>query len=171
MQWYDDNPTPEKMKSEVIQMRLMIHSKAFNLNHEVPLNKRFIKEFSKVIETQGFVVAESLPQDKVTIFGKSQPDITIYKSKGEYIKGKRIIGASICTQDQGWEVIGATVELKKSVIHLKSRSPEQACANMVRVAGFLTEKALRKGHIVEEVTIYIWSVGQSFQPLCHTIKI
>ena len=45
--------------------------------------------------------------------------------------------------------------MKKSEVHLKSRSTAlaQSCANMIRVSGFLAEKALYKGCVVEEITI------------------
>ena len=72
------------------------------------------------------------------------------------MKGKKAIGATICTgTEQAWEITGATLELKKNEVHLKSRSTAlaQSCANMIRVSGFLAEKALCKGRLVEEITI------------------
>ena len=134
------------------QMMLSIRNICFNLEYELPLNKRFMEQFKEMIEDRGFVVVDTLPQDNVTIFGKSQPDIIIYRSEGRYIKGTSVTGAaiSIC------EISGATLELKKNAVHLKSRSPQlaQSCANMVRVSGYLTEKALQKGFIVEEINIF-----------------
>lgn len=122
------------------------------------------------MEVKGFVVTDKLPQDKVTLFGKSQPDVTIYRSQGGYVKENTIVSASICTGDS-WEVIGATIELKKSAVHLKRRSAEitQTCANMVRVAGFLTEKALAKGLVVEEITIFGLLVSHT-SPHCIPLR-
>ena len=80
--------------------------------------------------------------------------------------GNSVMGAAISV-DQGWGVTGATIELKK---HLKSRSSAitQACANMVRVSGFLTEKALMKGKVVEEINIFALLVSHvsTFWILC-----
>lgn len=91
-------------------MMMMIQKESFRLDYELPLNKRFIAKFMKILEPKGFVVADSLSQDKNnTMFGKSQPDLTIYRSRGKYIKGKSVMGASIYS-DQKYEVYGTTVE-------------------------------------------------------------
>ena len=42
------------------------------LDHEVPLNKRFVTRFKGIMEGKGFVVAKTLPHDNVTVFGKIQ---------------------------------------------------------------------------------------------------
>ena len=63
------------------------------------------------------------------------------------------MGVTIFSVDQQvWE--GATLEFKRNPVHLKSKSSAlaQACANM---RGFLTERALLKGYIVEEITILV----------------
>ena len=122
-------------------------------------------QFKEMMEGKGFVVAERLPHDNVTVFGKSQPDLTFYKGNGEYMKGKGVSGAIICTEaweitgaiicTEAWEITGATIELKKSEVHVKSRSTTfaQLCTNMIRVSGFLAEKALYKGCMLEKITI------------------
>ena len=64
------------------------------------------------------------------------------------MKGKMISSAIICKDmEQVWDITGATIELKKSEIHLKSRSTTfvQLCANMIRVSGFLAERHCVRG--------------------------
>ena len=106
------------------------------------------------------MVVGNLPYDGVTIFGKSQPDVVIYKSRIGYIKGRGIVGAD-----------GVALELKKSVVNVKARSPElaQSCANLVRVSGFLSEKALEQGCVVEEINIYGLLVSHS-SPYCVPLR-
>lgn len=88
------------------------------------------------MEVKEFVVTDSLPHDKLHCLENLNQISPYTNCKG------------ICKR--------ATIELKKLVVHLKQRSTEitQTCVNMVRVAGFLTEKALAKGQIVEEITIF-----------------
>lgn len=51
-----------------------------------PYNKRFANQFKEMMEEKGFVITDSLPHDNVTVLGKSQPNVTIYKGNGEYVK-------------------------------------------------------------------------------------
>ena len=69
------------------------------------------------------------------------------------MQGKTVSGAAICTE--AWEITGATVEFKKKDVHLKTKPAglAQLCAYMIRVSGFLAEKALSKGRVVEEINI------------------
>ena len=52
-----------------------------------------------MMEAQGFVVA----YDDITIFSKSQPDLTFYRGNGKYMQGKTVSGAAICTE--AWEIL------------------------------------------------------------------
>jgi len=108
-----------------------------------------------------FVVAQTLPHDEITVFGKSQPDLAFYKGNGEFIKQKKIMGAAIT--DATLEVTAAAMEFKKTEVHLKIKSPAHAqlCANMVKLGGYLTGKALSKGKVVEEVNIFGLLVSHS----------
>ena len=128
----------------VHEMMRSVRKRSFCLEYELPLNKRFIDIFTEMLEPLDFVVTDSLPQDTVTIFGKSRPDIVVYKSKGRFIKDSSTVAGATIMDEGECEVNGATLELKRSVVHLKSRSAElaQCCANMVRVSGYLTERAL-----------------------------
>ena len=76
-------------------MKIAIHDLTFNLEYELPLNKRFVTKFKRMFEKEEFVVTDSLPQDNVKIFGKSQPHVVIYMSQGGYIKGRRVMGVTI----------------------------------------------------------------------------
>lgn len=152
----DEQTTKEDVVKDVYKVMMVLDDISFNLDYELPLNKRFANQFKEMMEKKGFVISDSLPHDNVTIFGKSQPDVAIYKGNGEYVKGKKVIGAAICTPTQPTcEVSGAILELKIKEVHLKSRSKAlaQAIANMIRISGFLAEKAFYKGHVVEEITI------------------
>lgn len=165
-----ENHTVAEFKLEMSQMMQEIMDISFSLEYELPLNKRFVTQFTKIIERRGFVVSDTLPQSSVTIFGKSQPDLVFYKANEGYEKGTRIMGATI-SSDISWEVCGATMEFKRSPVHLKTKSQPlaQSCANMVRLAGFLMEKSLVKGHIVEEVTIFGLLVSHS-NPYCVPLQ-
>ena len=142
--WEDvDQPTSiGDMKMEIGHMMCSIQKFTFPLEYELPLNKRFVLQFKDIVESKGFV-ADSLPQDSVTIFGKSQPYLTIFRHKGEFIKGKSVMGVAISAdQEAHWEVTGATLEFQKNVVHLKTRSSSlaQSCANMVHISGYLLER-------------------------------
>jgi len=39
-------------------------------------------------------IAQTLPHDEITVFGKSQPDLD-YKANGEFTKQKKIMGAAV----------------------------------------------------------------------------
>lgn len=147
----NDVYSSQEMQSTFDQVKLQICHQSFSLDYELPLNRWFINRFSELIQEKGFVVEKSLPQDNVTIYGKSQPDMTIYRQEGGYIRGTTIVGASLNVElKESWEVVGASVDFKSN----DSQEVLQIAANMIRVAGFLTEKALRKGRIVEEVKIH-----------------
>ena len=138
-EWNEDNSIPEiKLLQE---MFLGMQKATFSLDNEVPLNKRFYKEFSETVQGKGYVVTDSLPEDSVTIFGKSQPGIVVYRSDGKYVKEKRVVGASITKESLSVQVVvGSSMEFKKKSVHLQSKPTSflaQACANMVRVSGFL----------------------------------
>lgn len=177
---WQENTTVHDVKTELEKMMHAIQNISFCLDYELPLNKRFTNQFKQLVESKGFVVTDTLPQDGVTIFGKSQPDMIIYKSKGGFMRGRSVMGATICidtpVDQQAWEVTGATLELKRNPVHLKSKSPAlaQSCANMVRVSGFLTERALLKGYIVEEITILGLLVSHSSSyciPLRYNVRV
>ena len=102
--WCEGDLTANKVEDELSHMVLSISTKCFNLEYELPLNKRFVKQLQSIMLTRGFIIEGSLPQ---TIFGKSQPDVTIYRTDGRYIREKTIVGASVFKGEQ-WEVIGAT---------------------------------------------------------------
>ena len=74
------------------------------------------------------------------------------------MRGTTIIGASIKAIDsEGLEVVGGSVEFKREAVHQKSNDSQevlQTVANMIRVAGYLVGKALKKGKLIEEVKIY-----------------
>ena len=114
--------TVAELKLEMFQM---MQETSFSLDYELPLNKRFVKHFTKLVERRGFVTSNSLPQSNVTIFRKSQPYLVFYKSRGEYEKSNKIMGAgissdtSVNTCDTCWTLAGATMELKRSIVHLK----------------------------------------------------
>ena len=63
------------MKVEIGRMMCSIQKFTSPLDYELPLNKRFILQFKNIVESKGFVVVDSLPQDSI---GKLQPDLTIY---------------------------------------------------------------------------------------------
>ena len=90
--------TKEDVISVVYQAMLKLEAISFTLDHEFPLNRRFVLHFKNMMEAQGFVVAETLPYDNVTIFGKSQPDLTFYRGNGEYMHRKTVSSAAICTE-------------------------------------------------------------------------
>ena len=53
---------------------------------------------------------------------------------------------------------------------IRSSSLAQSCANMVRVSGYLLDRALQKGILVEEITILALLVSHSSPyciPLCY----
>lgn len=84
-----------------------------------------------MVERKGFVVTDSLPHDGALIFGKSQLDIVIYKSNSGYMKGRSVAGAAISVDPEGaCEVIGVTLEMKRSVMHLKFMLPCTASTGM-----------------------------------------
>ena len=112
-----------------------------------------------MLEPLDFVVMDSLPQDTVTIFGKSRPNIVVYKSKGRFIKDGSTVAGAVIMDDTGMQECkdkGVTLELKRSVVHLKFRSAElaQCCGNMVIVSDYLTERVLQKGYLVKDINIY-----------------
>ena len=60
------------VKVEIGRMMCSIQKFTFPLDYEeLPLNKRFVLQFKDIVESKGFVVVDSLPQDSITIFGKS----------------------------------------------------------------------------------------------------
>ena len=125
------------------------------INYELPLNQRFFERLSEAGEKIGFVISKTLPQDSTTVFGKSQPDISIYRAGGGFITGTTVVGATL-SEGSNAIVRGGSIELQKYCIHhksLESTEATQALANMVRLAGFLTTKALEKGIVVEKVNI------------------
>jgi len=140
------------------------------LEHELSLNFTLIEQLSKIAQPKGFIVDKTLPQDTATIYGKSQPDLTIYKSDGGYIRGTRIVGAAIktCEDDMHYEVTGGAIELKRLPVHQKGQKSKellQAFANMVRVGGFLTNNAVSKGKLIDEINIYGLLVSHT-NPYC-----
>ena len=54
----DQNTTKEDAITEVYKVMMMLEEISFNLDYELPLNKRFIIRFKEMIEGKGFVVAE-----------------------------------------------------------------------------------------------------------------
>lgn len=141
---------------EIQSMLFEIKRKQFNLEYGVQRNKHFVNEISRVAAKEKIVVDETLPHDDISIYGKSQPEATMYRSNGGYCKGSTVTAAAITTTTL-FEVVGGTVEFKNEEVHNKpenSRPVLQAYANMVRVAGFLLKKALPKGKIIEIISIY-----------------
>ena len=49
---------------------------------------------------KGFVVEKSLPCDAMTIYGKSQLDLSIYRSGGDYIKDGTIVGGAVNVMEE-----------------------------------------------------------------------
>ena len=66
---------------------------------------------------------------------------------------------------------GGTTELKTAEVHMrrKSRDITQTCANMLKVAGYLTSRALAKGCLVEEISIFALLVSHK-SPYCVPLK-
>ena len=64
----DQNTTKEHVITEVYKVMIMLEEVSFNLDHELPLNKRFVKQFKETMEGKGFVVAETLPHDNVSFW-------------------------------------------------------------------------------------------------------
>ena len=119
------------------------------------------------------MVEKSLPHDAMTLYGKSQPDLSIDKSDRGFMKEGLIVGATITmVEERNYVVTGGTMELKKEAVHQKateSREVLQLMANMVRLAGYLSEKALQKDKEAKEVNIYGLLVSHS-NPLCMPFK-
>ena len=78
-----------KLQSTLATLSRMVRAKSFSL--EQPLNLR-LEQFSKIVQPKGFIVDRSLPQDTTTVYGKLQPDWTVYKSDGGYISCKKMYG-------------------------------------------------------------------------------
>ena len=149
---------PDKLYSanEIHSMLFEIKRKQFNLDYELQRNKHFLNEISRIAAKEKIVVDKTLPHDDFSIYGKSQPDATMYRSNGGYCRGSTVTAAAITTTAL-FEVVGGTVEFKNEEVHNKSENSKpvlQAFANMVRVAGFLLKKALSKGKIIEKINIY-----------------
>ena len=79
------------IRSHLQEMFVAVTEKVFNVDNEIPLNKLFKRQLASLVQQERFVVLQSLPQDSITLFGKSQPDIVIYKSDKE----RAVVGASI----------------------------------------------------------------------------
>ena len=113
---------------------------------------------------------KTLPHDAMTVYGKSQPDISIHKAEGGFVKGTTVVGASLSLQEEGnTEIRGGTI-IERYPVHqkgFKSIEVTQTMANMVRLAGFLISKALEKGIIIEEINI----CGLSYVNLLYTIQV
>ena len=103
------------------------------------------------------------------VHGRSCPDVTIFRAEGKYVRGTTVVAASIeAPGAKTFEVIGGSLELKKAQVHQKANDSQevlQTVANMIKVAGYLTQKALRKGKIIEEVKIYGLLVSHT-NPFC-----
>lgn len=149
--------------------RFMLHveHRSFSINYELPL---FFDRLSHAVMRHGYVVDRTLPRDSVTMYGKSQPDISIYRTGGGYIKKTTIVGAAIdiCPLEGDVQVSGGTIEWKTVPVHQKryrSQEVNQLMANMVRLGGFLASKAFEKGCLVDEINVYALLVSHT-NPLC-----
>ena len=69
------------------------------------------------------------------------------------------------------EVDGAALEFKRSVVQVKRGSKEiaQSCANLVKVGGYLTDRALSKGYLVEEINVYGLLISYG-NPICIPLR-
>jgi len=150
------NSTVEQHKASLLRAIVNARDNSVIINYELPHNQRFFERLCEAGEKIGFVVSKTLPQDIMTVYGKSRPDVSIYRDEGRFISGKAVTGAIL--SEQSYSVIsGGAIELKNYEVHHKNiESPEvaQAVANMIKLAGFLCLKALKKGVIVEKITIF-----------------
>lgn len=149
------NRTVEQQELSIFRAMMSAQESSITINYELPLNLRFFERLSEAGEKIGFVISKTLPQDSMTVFGKSQPDISIYRAGGDFIAGTTVVGATL-SDGSNAIVKSGSIELKKYCIHhksLESTEATQTLANMVRLAGFLTTKALEKGIVVEKVNI------------------
>ena len=158
--------------------QFMVHAlhRSFSIDHELALNKLFCERLSRELVSHGFIVEKALPQENVTMFGKSQPDISIYRQGGGYIKQSTILGGivdGIIEQEDNVEIVnGGTIEMKMVPVHQKKRdSPEvrQLMANMIRLGGFLASKAFEKGHMIDEIKVYGLLVSHK-NPFCLPLR-
>lgn len=103
------------------------------MDYKLPLNSRFKQTFMHVMAENGFLVLETVPQDSATIYGKSQPNLVMFKSNSQFTKEKSITAATIKTVEKSCKVDGAALEFRKSVVQVK-RGSKESCANLVKVS-------------------------------------
>ena len=92
-------------------MMKSIRKRTFCLEYKLPLNKRFVDLFVEMLEP---LDTDSLPQDKVTIFGKSKPDVIVNRSKVGLIKDGSTVSGAVIMDDE----YAKSKELKNSVAYL-----------------------------------------------------
>ena len=140
---HDDMYPGRKVCSAFNEAMTTISTKSFCLNYELLL----------LIQREKCVVESSLTKDSVTVYGRSCPDITIFRLEGKYVSGTTVVGTSIeATDAKTWEVIGGSIELKRSPNSSKSQQLSRNFANSSK-HGQSCRLLNRKGHkIIEEVT-------------------
>ena len=82
----------------------------------------------------------------MTVFGKSQPDVSIYRSEGGYITGTTVAAATLSAGNNAI-IRGGTIELKQYDVHhknIESTEATQTVATMIRLAGFLSKKLWKR---------------------------
>lgn len=90
----EESSTKEEHDLSVGRAIINIQERSIMINYELPMNTRFVDQLSRTALYRVYVVDKTL-QDKMTIFGKSQPDVSIYKIGGGYIRGNTIVGAAL----------------------------------------------------------------------------
>lgn len=133
-------------------LQKMRNIKKMTVNKEIQKNDWFIEYLQENLRSHGFTTSFEFNVNKFCIFGKSRPDFSFYKEKGEWIK----VGLVTQPSDEmyGVQIDGASIQFKLSMGSDKDSNLLQALADMVRVANNLTVDALKVGKVVDSALVY-----------------
>jgi len=125
--------------------------KKISVNREIQKNDWFINLLQENLHSHGYTTSFEFNFKKFCIFGKSRPDFSFYKQKGQRIK----IGMVTQSADEmcGVQIDAASIECKLKGSD-KDSNLLQVLADMVRVANNLMVDALKVGKVVDSILVY-----------------
>jgi len=140
--------TSIKNEMSKLYSRVFDDHKGLEINEERQLNTWFRQELEPIFSKHGFQNVDTVQNYPYSVFGSSHPDLVFYK----VCNGKMIATSLTLPSVNTEHVCQNTINYKK--LQISSKHYCQAYADMIRVANDSVVQSLRRGRVVESVTVY-----------------
>ena len=148
----------EMVERSLTQQRLRILTliqeikdiETLDVKKEIQQNDWFTEFLEGELHGLGFLTTKEFPYNKFSIFGRSRPDFAFFKLDDAWIK----VGIILQPEMVNINLYGASAEFKMDLSEDFNHLLPQAFADMVRVASNMLIDSLKRGKVVDTITIY-----------------